>query len=234
MRTTRTIISTIMGIITMIDASLIRLMSWLSPVFPTGSFAYSAGLEQAVADGAVRTADDLRDWLETVLARGSSWNDAVLLAAAWRAAGEPASIAEIGSLAEALAGSAERHKETMDQGKAFVAAARHWFESTAPLPGNLPLPVAVGVACGRAKIALAPALGAYLNTNVSNQLQCAIRLSVTGQDGAARTLSELEPAVAAVAEKAERSTLDDLGDFAFMAEIASMNHETLQPRLFLS
>ena len=29
---------------------LLRLMSWLSPVFPTGGFAYSAGLEQAFAE----------------------------------------------------------------------------------------------------------------------------------------------------------------------------------------
>lgn len=215
------------------EANIIRLFSWLSPVFPTGSFAYSAGLEQAVAQDSVRTASDLQQWLSALLCHGTPWNDAVLFAAAWRAAGVETATADIAALAEALAGSNERHKETMDQGAAFLAAARHWFAND-PLPSSLPLPVAAGLACGRAGIDLEPALGAFLNTYVSNQLQCAIRLSVTGQDGAAQLLAALETVVAETAARAATSSLDDLGSFAYMAEIASMKHETLQPRLFLS
>ena len=49
-----------------------------------------------------------------------------------------------------------------------------------------------------------------------------------------REFSGLEPVVDGVAGEAAASTIDDLGGFAFMAEIAAMNHETLQPRLFLS
>lgn len=217
----------------MSQAALIRLMSWLSPVFPTGGFAYSAGLEQAVAHGPVSSPDLLRTWLAAQLRHGAPWNDAVMLAQAWhceQAGGDPAALAD---LSEALAGSAERHREALDQGAAFLRAAAHWFGPGA-LPDALPLPVAVGLACARGGVALEPALAAYLNTVVSNQLQCAIRLSVTGQDGAARLLADLETAVDSVAAAATASTPDDLGGFAFVAEIAAMNHETLQPRLFLS
>lgn len=217
----------------MSDARIVRLFSWLSPVFPTGSYAYSAGLERAVADGAVAGADDLRTWLEAILVHGSPWNDAVLLAAASRSAADGAGLADLARLAEALAGSAERHRETVGQGAAFLAAVRFWFESDG-LPSGLPLPVAVGAACGRAGVALADALEAWLNAFVSNQLQAAIRLSVVGQDGAARLLCELEPAVVAAARRAAMSTTADLGTCAFVAEIAAMNHETQQPRLFLS
>ncbi|MAW89148.1 MAG: urease accessory protein UreF [Phyllobacteriaceae bacterium] len=215
------------------QTALIRLTSWLSPVFPTGGFAYSGGLEQAVAHGPVSSPDHLRTWLEAQLRHGAPWNDAVILAQAWhgeRDGRDPAALAE---LAGALAGSAQRHRETLDQGAAFLKAAAHWF-GPGSLPAALPLPVAVGLACGRGGVALEPALAAYLNTLVSNQLQCAIRLSVTGQDGAARLLAGLEPVVDGVAGEAAASTIDDLGGFAFMAEIAAMNHETLQPRLFLS
>ena len=213
--------------------SLLRLIAWLSPVFPTGGFAYSAGLERAVADGLVTDADSLRDWLEALLAHGSAWNDAVLFAASWRECADDAVVAGLSELCEALAGSAERHRETMDQGRAFLAAARHWFGPD-ELPERAPLPVAVGMACGRAAIALDNALGAWLQAWLTNQLQAAIRLSVTGQDGAARLLAALEPAVLDAVARAARSTPDDLGGFAFMAEIASMNHETLHSRLFLS
>jgi urease accessory protein len=217
----------------MSDARLVRLFSWLSPVFPTGSYAYSAGLEQAVADGTVASPADLRTWLEAILVHGSPWNDAVLLASASRAAHDEAELASLSRLAEALAGSVERYRETVGQGAAFLAAVRHWFEGDR-LRSGLPLAVAVGAACGRAGVPLEDALAAWLNAVVSNQCQVAIRLSVVGQDGAARVLCELEPAVVAAVRRAAASSTADLGTFAFVAEIAAMNHETLQPRLFLS
>jgi len=38
----------------MAEISLLRLLTWLSPAFPTGGFAYSHGLEWAVEAGHVR------------------------------------------------------------------------------------------------------------------------------------------------------------------------------------
>ncbi|MEZ5807614.1 MAG: urease accessory UreF family protein [Zhengella sp.] len=216
----------------MSQSALLRLMSWLSPVFPTGGFAYSAGLEQAVADGLVAKAGSLEAWIEAQLVHGAARNDAIVMAQAWHFEQRGEDPRPLADLAVALAGSAERHRETLDQGEAFLAAAAHWFADI--LPRGLPLPIAVGLACGRGAVPVRPALAAYLNTLVSNQLQCAIRLSVTGQDGAARLLAVLEPVIDSVAEAAAGATLDDLGSFALNAEIASMNHETLQPRLFLS
>ena len=223
------------GIPRMTDqSSLLRLMSWLSPVFPTGGFAYSAGLEQAVADNLVCDEAALKGWLSALLAHGSVWNDAVLLAAAHAGSADPSSLMLVSDLAEALAGSAERHGETMRQGQSFLEAARHWFPEDAFAQRPMPLVVAIGAATGLSGINRETALAAFLHAFLSNQLQAAIRLSVTGQQGAARILAALEPGIAAMAARAARSTLDDLGSFAHGAEIASLTHETLQPRLFLS
>ncbi|MEQ8656982.1 MAG: urease accessory UreF family protein [Hyphomicrobiales bacterium] len=205
---------------------LARLMAWLSPVFPTGGFAYSAGLEQAVADRLVHDEDTLRSWLETLLTCGSFWNEAVFIAAAHRG---DTGVAE---LATALASSAERHRETLDQGAAFLDAASAWGDSD--LPRETPLPIALGTVCKSADVPLADTLTAALQTLISNQLQAAIRLSLVGQTGAARLLAALEATILATAAKAETSTLDDLGGSAFLADIMSTRHETLEPRLFLS
>jgi urease accessory protein len=215
-------------------AHLLRLMSWLSPVFPTGAYAYSAALEQAVAAGNVTDAQSLQEWLTALLDAGPQWNDAVFFAAAWRAAGDEATIAEIAALARAMTGSAERHRETIDQGTGFLEAAANWFEEDELPPRGTPLCVAVGVACGRDEIALGDATQAFLHAFVANQLQVAIRLSVTGQRGAAKLLAELEPVIARVAKRAASSTLDDLGSSTVLADIAAMKHETLSSRLFLS
>jgi hypothetical protein len=49
------------------DSGLYRLLAWLSPGFPIGSFAFSHGLEAAAASGAVRDRDSLQLWLSAIL-----------------------------------------------------------------------------------------------------------------------------------------------------------------------
>lgn len=94
-------------------AALLRLMAWMSPAFPVGGFSYSGGLEKAVEDGRVRDAAELSGWVETLLHHGSLWNDAVFLADAWRCSQDAAALGETADLGRALAGSAERYRETV-------------------------------------------------------------------------------------------------------------------------
>lgn len=217
------------------SAALLRLMSWLSPVFPTGSFAYSGGLERAVADGLVSDAETLREWTSSALKHGSQWNDAILLAVAWRAAGDPEAHEELCELAEALCGSQTRLRETVSQGEAFLGAATAWLPAhVAALPPKPVLPVAVGAIAAITGTPLDLTLNAYLHAFANAQLQAAIRLSVTGQKGTAALLAYLEPLILETAELAQRSSIDDLGGCAITAEIAAMNHSQLQPKLFLS
>ncbi len=63
-----------------------RLMAFLSPAFPTGAYAYSHGLEWAVAAGDVADPPTLLGWLDDLLRHGSGRNDAILLRQAYRAA----------------------------------------------------------------------------------------------------------------------------------------------------
>lgn len=214
--------------------ALLRLMSWLSPVFPIGGFAYSAGLEQSVHAGHVGDRNSLADWICVQIAQGALWNDAVILVDAHRAAGDDQATADLSALCRALCTSQERLDETVGQGTSFLEAVSHWIGRD-QLPGRAtPLPVAIGVAAGLERIDPQLTVSAYLHAFVSNQLQCAIRLSVLGQEGAAQALAGLEAAIERTAGRAAAATLDDLGSAAFIADIASMNHETLQPRLFLS
>ena len=208
-------------------------MSWLSPVFPIGSFSYSHGLEKAVEDGLVEGAASLQAWIADLVEHGSAWNDAVLFAEAHRRAIQGGDVIELAELGEALAGSRERHMETMLQGTAFTAASTPW-QAGARLPANMPYPVAVGATAGAHGIAIGIATAAYLQAFVSNQLQAAIRLSVIGQTHATAMLAALEPLIAATASRAAQSSLDDLGSATVMAEIAAMRHETQQTRLFRS
>jgi len=213
------------------ERSLIRLMSWLSPAFPVGAFAYSHGIERAIHDGLIRDRATLADWLSGLLVGGSAWNDAVLLAESWRdasAGGDGASAAE---LAVAMATTRERHMETTLQGAAFSEAASAWLgESNIALP----YPVAVGVAAAGQSIALEPTLIAYLHAFASNLIQAAVRLVPLGQRDGVAVLAGLESTILETASRAASSTLDDLGSAAFRSDIMSMNHETQYSRVFRS
>lgn len=215
--------------------ALLRLMAWLSPAFPVGGFAYSHGLERAVHDGLVADAAGLASWLETLVEMGSGWNDAVLFAESWRRAREGSDLAEVAALAEALAGSRERHAEATLQGAAFLKAAGAWPNSVLErLPAECAYCVAVGAVAGGNGVALQDALSAFLQAFFSNLVQAAIRLGVIGQNEATALLAGFEPLALSAAARASRSTSDDLGGCAFVSDVMAMKHETQYSRLFRS
>lgn len=217
------------------DPRLLRLMAWLSPAFPVGGFSYSHGLERAVHDGLVRDPESLEDWLVQLIGMGSGWNDAVLFAEGWRCACAGGDLTTVAELAEALAGSRERHAETTLLGAAFLKSIAAWPQpGVANLPADCPYCVAVGATAGAHGIDLRDALSAFLQGFASNLIQAAIRLGVTGQSGAVAILANLEPLLLETASRAAGSTLDDLGSATVISEIMAMRHETQYSRLFRS
>lgn len=215
--------------------ALLRLMAWLSPAFPVGSFAYSGGLERAVHDGLVHDSKSLRDWIATLIQHGPVWNDAVLLAEAHHAGVDGERLAAVAELAEALAGSKERHNETMLLGDAFLSAAGAWPHGIfSMLPAKTAYPVAVGAVAGAHEVAVDKTLAAFLHALASQMLSAGIRLGVTGQKDGVAILAALEDLIADVARRAAQSNLDDLGAATVQADIASLRHETQGTRLFRS
>jgi urease accessory protein len=215
--------------------ALLRLMAWLSPAFPVGSFAYSGGLERAVHDGLVRDASSLGDWIGALMTHGAVWNDAVLLAASYHAQGDTAALADVAELAEALAGSRERHRETMLLGDAFLSAAQAWPDQVFErLPKQVAYPVAIGAVSGAHGIAAEKAIAAFLHAYVSQAVSSGIRLSIAGQKDGVAIVAAREADIAVLARKAAGSTLDDLGSATVQADIVSLRHETQSTRLFRS
>mmetsp|Transcript_23960 Transcript_23960/g.43737 ORF Transcript_23960/g.43737 Transcript_23960/m.43737 type:complete len:210 (+) Transcript_23960:3431-4060(+) len=203
----------------------LTLMQWLSPAFPVGAFAYSHGLEQAIADGDVGDAETLLGWLTALVLHGSGRADAILLAAAYTA-DDPR---DVDATARAFAAGAERLKETDLQGAAFCDTARAIW--ALDLQG-LTYPVAVGSAARAMDIPLTDTLPLYLHAFVGNLVSVAQRALPLGQTDGQKVLAALAPSLTTAATEAETTTLDDLTSTSFAADIAAMRHETLQPRIF--
>lgn len=215
-----------------------ELMVWLSPAFPTGAFAYSQGLETAVARGVVSGRDELGDWLEALLVRGMLWSDLVIVSLVWRA--EMASeVRELGDLALALQPSAERAEEARVLGRNFHdALVAGWPEAAAEFAGLertvLSYPVAVGLASRSLGLALDATLEAYAHAFVSNAISAAIRLGVIGQFDGQRVHARLFEPIRGLTAAAMVAREDDVATAQFAADIDCMNHETLNVRLFRS
>ena len=216
-----TIMTTAMTNTTHTEA-LVRLLTWLSPAFPTGGFAYSHGLEWAVASGDVTDESSLLSWLTDVIARGTGRNDLILLRHARR--GE-----DVADLATALAASFERRRETLLLGEAFAAAASPWGGTE-----SAPYPVAVGQLGARNAIDEDLLAAAYLHAFASSLISAAVRLIPLGQQAGLRILAAVQPLVLKTAEATRTSTLDDLGGACLRSDLASMRHETQYTRLFRS
>ena len=224
------------------NATLYRLMAWLSPAYPIGAFSYSSGIEWAVEAGDIKDAETLRRWLTVMLANGGGFSDAVFFAHAHRAAaaGDDAAMRSVTELAAAFVPSKERFLETTAQGRAFLDATRAaWpcpalksFDAT--WGGPVALPVAVGVACAGHSIACEPALHAFLHALAANWISAGVRLIPLGQTDGQRVLAALEPDVSATAARALKTPLDEVGTCALRADLASMQHETQYTRLFRS
>ena len=195
-----------------------------SPAFPVGAFAWSHGAEAAIQSGLLQDAATVESWLRDVLERGSGWSDAVLMAQAARGA-------EVADLAAALAPSAERRAETLEQGAAFAATVRSvWGVEVA----DAAYPVAVGQAVAALGLPLEDALRLYLQAFAANITSACVRLIPLGQTDGQRITAALAPLCAGLAARAAEAGPDDIGGFAPMVDIMGQRHAMLYSRVFRS
>jgi len=216
-------------------SALQKLLVWLSPAFPVGAFAWSAGLETVIAQGAMTDSASTRNWIEGALAHGGLRTDAVLLALAHRAHADTAALRDLADLAAALTPASERLAEIETTGEAFTAAARAWPSDVyARLLQPCPYAIAVGAIAAAHHIDRLETLTAFLTAAVHGQISVAVRLIPLGQTDGLKIMAGLEPLIETVAIAATKATLADLGSIAYAADIAQMRHETLETRIFRS
>jgi urease accessory protein len=227
------------------SSALYRLLAWLSPGFPIGSFAFSHGLEAAAASGAVRHRDSLQLWLSAILASGGGRVDADILRDAYRAssAGDIIALMDANRRGVAFRATAETRLETTAQGAAFLATCRAawpnpvldcWAEWISGRGEAVCYAAAIGAATAQAGIPLDYALLGYLQALASNLVSAGLRLGIIGQTDGQHIVAALEPVIRAAVAGALSRGPDGFGSATFAVELASMDHETQYTRLFRS
>ena len=210
----------------MLAPEALALQHWLSPAFPTGAFAYSHGLEQVIALCHVTDAAGLEYWLADVLRYGSGWQDSVLLACALA---DGADTGGLDALCQALQPCAERLQEIQEQGSAFAWTVAQITGRTLP---SRTLPIAVAEAAAPLGLPVQTVIAAYLQAFLTNLVTIGIRHVPLGQGAGHGVLARLLPLVPELALAASLAGLDDLGNSCLGADLAAMEHETKEIRLF--
>jgi len=227
------------------DKALLRLLSWLSPSFPVGAYAYSHGAESAVENGQIFNRETALSWVTFILQYGTGRMDADLFVAAYGAARENNSehFVSIVRKANALKGTAELGLESRAQGQAFWdTVLKAWpDEKLAALvqavsgnnvPPSYATAVAAAVAC--AGIERHTAVRAYLFAFAANITSAIVRLVPLGQTDGQRIIAALEDVIGQSCKDALKRDACDMGSAAFFVDMMSMKHETQYSRMFRS
>jgi urease accessory protein len=219
--------------------ALTRLLQLVSPALPIGAFAYSQGLEQAVASGWVHDEASAAEWVLGLLEHSLATLDLPILERlidAWRA-DDRRRVDEWTAWLAACRPTRETRAEERQLGAALaralaaigVADAAGWEAREDATQAAL-----FALAAARYAIPTAAALAGYAFAWAEATTSAAVRLVPLGQSAGQRLLAAAGDAIPAAVERARSLEDDELAATAPGQAIASALHETLYSRLFRS
>jgi urease accessory protein len=251
---TLTIMNTVMKS-KMQTTSLLNLLHISSPALPIGAFAYSQGLEYTLEAGWCKNADDVEQWIKSVMVHGLGGVDLPILKRlhqAWGAyfieydeADEQANTenSHVKSLkiwnATLLAfrETKELYLEDIQVGDAF----KQWHKSqSVEHLTKLELVDKPTVACMYALngvikgLTIKECLIGFVWSWLENQITSASKAMPMGQTDGQNIIRHLIPEIAAVIESAMELENDDIGSGLVGLSMSSALHETQYSRLFRS
>lgn len=215
---------------------LLRLLQLTSPALPIGAFAYSQGLEQAVAMGSVKDEATAKAWIVGLLEHGLGQLDLPVLVRLHRAftRTDQAGARRWNDFLYASRGSAELRMEDQHLGEALarvlvglgVHHAQDWIDG-----GNTTYGAMFALGAAHFAIPEAATLSGFAFAWIEAQVGAATRIVPLGHSTAQRLISAALPVLEATVAHAFSLDDDELGAGVPGHAIASALHETLYSRL---
>ena len=217
----------------------LRLIQLTSPALPVGAFAYSEGLESAVADGLVAEEITAASWIRGRLGHGPGRLDAPVAARlhrAWRI-DDRAEVDRWTALLAAFRETRQLRDADRDMGQALarllvslgLADAAPWTSRR-----DVAFATLFTLAAARWDIPVEDAVAGLLWSWLEAQTTAAVKLVPLGQTAGQRLLLAASDDIPALVAFAATCSDDDIGALAPGAAIAAARHEVLETRLFRS
>lgn len=230
---------------TLTDIALLQLIQVHDSAFPIGSYTQSYGMETYIQEDRLQTKEDLIDFCTSFLFHNLVSGDAILIQAAYEATKEQ-DMRQLLYL-EQLCGAMKLAKESRE---ASVNLGRQFIKTIMPL-GTDPLltewkrridaneikghyailygiySTTIGVDCHHAVMT-------YLYSTLSGLVQNAVRAVPFGQNTGVQAMHALLAPITEAAKLVSTLGVEDISNNALGIELASMKHEYLFSRLFIS
>lgn len=219
--------------------SLLGALQFADSFFPSGSVAFSWGLETLRADGEIVSSAQIAQFLQVQLVHRWAPFDAPVLVAAARADGKPGRLAQLDDLVEAMSLATELREGSRRAGASLLrvhaglgtTGAEAYRQEIAQHRARGHLPVVQGFvwkACGLSEEACRAVSAHTLCTGI---VGAALRLGMIGHLDAQKILLQVRPVMEGLLSQ-PAGAVDALHAYTPHAEIAVMRHEVQDSRLF--
>ncbi len=225
------------------DNQLFYLMQIAGGTFPSGGFSQSWGLETYIEKGKVSDEKSFIQFIETYLestvtrCEGPIMLEAYKLAAQWDYEG----IRKLEELSCAIKVTKESRESSLRMGKAFMRIMTDIIDDDKLQnikgicrPEGISYPVIYGAVCGRLGLDIGESMKAFVFSTVNALVQSAVKLIPLGNKQAQQILLDLYPSMSKSAEESQKINIDEVSNFCPGLDIASILHEYLPTRLYMS
>ena len=219
--------------------SLWRLLQTTDSLFPTGAFAHSGGLEGLAVEGVLKTAEDAERGIEEILRHSFARIDLPACGLAHRSAlaAEVGALVEIDGHIDGLKAPREAREASQSLGRRrlrVVSAIEEYrrLVDEDRTPGHQA--VVTGMHAALEGISREETMLAFAYGTAAGLVASAMKLLPLGQTRAQALLSRLGESMGETVRAADGLSLEDLGGFLPLLDIAAMRHEVAATRLFIS
>ena len=230
---------------TLTDFSLLRLLQIHDSAFPIGSYTHSYGMETYIQEDIIRTKEQLIDYCKAYLFHNLVHGDALIIQEAFHAAQtrDMTYLKELDELCGAMKLAKESRDASVNVGKQFMRTVLPLIESSFLLQWKQKIEdeevkghyaVLYAIYCEALGVDLYHAVMTFMYASISGLVQNAVRAVPFGQNSGVQALNALLVSVEEAAKLVMTLTIDDMANNALGIELASMKHEFLFSRLFIS
>lgn len=227
------------------DFALLQLIQIHDSAFPIGSYTQSYGMETYIQEDLIRTKEELVAFCTSFLFHNLVHGDAILIKEAYLAAGNQ----DVDRLLylEQVCGAMKLAKESRD---ASVNLGRQFIRTVTPLGTDDFLSawkeridskiikghyaILYGIYSAAKGVSMHHTVMMYLYATVNGLVQNAVRAVPFGQNTGVQAMYELITPVTEAAKLVTSLGEEDISNNALGIELASMKHEYLFSRLFIS
>ncbi|ARK32778.1 Urease accessory protein UreF [Halalkalibacter krulwichiae] len=228
-----------------IKPSLLHFLQIHDSAFPIGSYTHSFGMETYIQAQKITDKQSLLNFCKTYLFSNLVFGDGLFVKEAYALAlkQEFQQLKQLDQLSHAMKIAKESRQGSIKMGKQFIETilpltdselVATWRELIKKKEIHGHYAITYGIYAAHCQFDLEDVLAAFLYSSTTALIHNAVRAIPLGQSAGVQAIHLLFDPINEAVELVKEKTLDDLSNSSVGIELASMEHERLHSRLFIS